>query len=422
MSKKTARVLSTFAIALILVLGVYSFVSHRRLEAYRLTSKYSSLLSFEETVSAVDRMSGTLKKSMYATDGPMCAKICSQVYADAMAAEAAMSTLPFSTVELEEMAGYLNQVGDYAYSLCFTAAQEGFSTQDVEKLTELAGISQSLSDSLRELQGSVHDGTILLDSRERAIVNVGVDRSAGYVSEEFARFEEEFPHRSSLSYDGKYNKKTGGESSAALSDAQLLAVAARYAGVSPGEMHLSYQYAGDDNKKCYRVGEMQLCVDGQGVESMSQSRLVGESLISEEKALENAESFLEKQGFKSLSLEESRLEWNLARFEFCPERDGVLYPDRSLSVSVAMDDGSIYAFNRGGYSEKTPDMQWNISQQQAVETLPESLSLQEGRKVLIESEGGRDLAAYRLNCTNEKGEDVTVYVDALSGKQCRIVL
>lgn len=422
MSKKTATVLSTFAAALILVLGIFSFVSHRRLEAYRLTSKYSALLSFEETVGAVDRMSNTLRKSVYATDGPMCAKICSQVYADAMAAEAAMSTLPFSTVELEEMAGYLNQVGDYAYSLCFTASQEGFGEEDVEKLRELAVISEGLSASLRELQGSVHEGSILLDSRERAIVNVGADKSTGYVSEEFARFEEEFPHRSSLSYDGRFNKSTEKESTAALSDAQLLAVAARYAGVSPGEMHLSYQYAGDQSKKCYSAGGLQLCVDGRGVESMSQSRLVGESLISEEKALKNAENFLEKQGFKSLNLTDRSLEGYVARFEFCPVQNDVLFIDRSLSVAVAMDDGSIYAFNRGGYSDEKTELQWNITEQQAIDSLPESLSLSESRKVLMESEGGRELAAYRLLCTNQKGENVTVYVDGLSGRQRQIIL
>ena len=54
-----------------------------------------------------------------------------------MAAEAALGTLPFSTVELEEISGFLNQTGDYAYSLCSSASAVGFSDEDVEKLTEL---------------------------------------------------------------------------------------------------------------------------------------------------------------------------------------------------------------------------------------------------------------------------------------------
>lgn len=422
MSRKNAIVLGTFALALTAVLGIYSFISHQRLENYRLSSKYSALLSFEETVDAVDRMSTTLAKSPYATDGPMCGRICSQVYADAMAAEAAMSTLPFSTVELEEIAGYLNQVGDYAYSLCSTAVTEGFSAQDVEKLTELSGIAAGFSQSLRELQGSVHEGSILLDKRERQIFNVGRDSAEGYVSEEFARFEEEFPHRSSLSYDGRYNKQELKSETKALSDTQLLAMAARFAAVSPGEMRLCYEYSGDEGRKCYSAGDVLLVVDGQGVESMSRQRIVEESRISADEALKAAESFLEKQGYRSLSLAEQSVEGNVGRFRFCPVQGDVLLPERCLSISVAMDDGSICAFSRGKYSEEKAGGSWNISSQQAADTLPDSLSLQQSDKVIIESEGGREQAAYRLKCTNDKNETVTVYVNADTGRQSRIVL
>lgn len=421
MSKKSAIVLGTFAFALVAVLGLYSFISYQRLENYRLSSKYSALLSFEETVNAVDRMSSTLRKSPYATDGAMCGKICSQVYADAMAAEAAMSTLPFSTVELEEIAEYLNQVGDYAYSLCSTAVTEGFTEQDTEKLAELSAIASELAGSLRELQSSVHEGSILLDSRERQVFNVGRDRDAGYVSAEFARFEEEFPHRSSLSYDGRYNRAEDKAQSSRLSDAQLLAMAARFASVSPGEMRLCYEYSGSGGQKCYSAGDMQLVVDGQGVESMSRARIVEERRISQEEALEAAERFLEKQGFQALSLTEQSLEGNLARFRFCPVQGDVLLPERSLSLAIAMDDGSVYAFSRGGYSEDKVTAQWNVSEQQAVDTLPESLSLQQSDKVIMESEGGREQAAYRLKCTNNKNESITIFVDANTGRQSRIV-
>ena len=421
MSKKLSIVLASFAAAVIIVLGIFSFVSYRNLEAYRLTSKYSSLLSFEETVSAVDRMSRSLEKSPYATDGAMCGKICSQVYADAMAAEAALGTLPFSTVELEEISGFLNQTGDYAYSLCSSASAVGFSDEDVEKLTELSTIASGLSETLRQLQSSVHNGDIILDSRERAIVNIGVDQNTVSVSDEFTRFEEEFPHRSSLSYDGRFNKLKS-ESTGRLSDAQILAMAARFAGVSPGDMKLSYEYEGDEGRKCYSVGEMRLCVDKRGVESMSRSRLVGESLISEEKAEKNARAFLDKQGFEDMELTERVFQGNVAYFRFCPVQGDVLLPERCLSVAVAMDDGSIYGFNREDYSEEEVEASWNVSQEQAVKSLPRSLALQDSRKVIIESEGGREMASYRLKCTNAEGREVTVYVDANSGLQSRIEL
>ena len=423
MSKKVFTVITAYALAIIAVLGIYSYISYKNLAAYRQSSRYASMLAFEETVSAVDRMSATLAKSMYATDGAMCSKICSQVYADAMAAEAALSTLPFATHELEEICGYLNQVGDYAYTLCSTAAQNGFEKEDVENLTELSGVASGLAQSLRELQGSVHEGSILMDRRERELINVGRNKDSGNVSDEFLRFESEFPHRSSLRYDGRYSRQDEDEAvQSKLSDAEVLAQAARFAGLSPTELKLSYEYEGGDGRKCYTAGEMRICVDKTGVESMSQSRIVEDSRISLEKAEEIASAFLEKQGYSSLRLSEKEEQGALARFKFTAMQNDVELSDRYVSLAVALDDGSIYFFSRENYDSSKVDAYWGITQQQAEDTLPESLTLTDSAKVVIESEGGTETACYRLRCTNGENEPVTIYVDASSGRQSRIEL
>lgn len=420
MSKRTFTIFASYALALILVLGIFSLVSYRRLNTYRLASKYGSMLAFEETVGAVDRMSQALGAGVYATDGSMCSSICSRVYAEALAAEAAMSTLPFATHELEEIARYINQVGDYAYTLSSEAAQEGFTKENVEDLRELSKVADGLKKSLRELQSSVNNGSVLLDRRERDIINVDVDESVGLVSGEFARFEEEFPHRSNLVYDGKYSYQEKEHSAKSLSDAQTLAMAARYAGVSPGEMKVLYEY--EDGGKCYGVGELRVLADSRGVESMTHSRLVSESKLSMDKARHIAKSFLEKQGFESFQQTAESQEGGLARFSYAAVQDGVLLPDREMHLTVALDDGSIYGFSRDSYSEEKVHAQWSISAEQAAQTLPESLMLKETDRVILQSEGGNDLPCYRLICENEQGQNVTIYVDALSGKQSRIEL
>lgn len=423
MSKKVFTVITAYALAIIAVLGIFSFISYKNLNVYRQSSRYASMLAFEETVSAVDRMSNTLAKSMYATDGAMCGKICSQVYADAMAAEAALSTLPFATHELEEISAYLNQVGDYAYTLCSTAAQDGFEREDVENLTELSGVASGLAQSLRELQSSVHEGSILMDKREHELINIGRNADAGNVSDEFLRFESEFPHRSALSYDGRYSKaREENMTKGRLSDAEALAQAARFAGVSPSEMKLSYEYEGKDGRKCYSVGDVRVCVDKEGVESMSQSRIVEDSRISLEKAEETAAAFLDKQGYKSLMLSEQEEQSGVARFKYTLTQDGAEFPDRYVSIAVALDDGSIYFFSRESYDTANAELYWGITEQQARDTLPDSLTLTDSARVVIESEGGNDVACYRLRCTNSENKPVTIYVDASNGRQSRIEL
>ena len=216
--RKAAIVLGTYALALIAVLGIFSYMSSSRLADYRLAARYSAQEALEETVTAVSHMSGALKKSVYATDAGMRAKICAQVYADALAAEAAMSTLPFATQELEQISGYLNQVGDYAYTLCASAAAEGgFTGDEAENLAKLSALAASLTDSLSELQRSYHNGSIEMDSGETRLQNIGLDPSTGKVSTELLRYESEFPRRASMDYDGRYGAAARRQESGTLS-------------------------------------------------------------------------------------------------------------------------------------------------------------------------------------------------------------
>ena len=419
--KKLRIVLGTYACALIAALGIFSYVSWRNLRDYRLAARYSAQEAFEETVAAVDHMSAALKKSVYATDGGMCAKICSQVYADALAAEAAMATLPFSTQELEQISGYINQVGDYAYTLCAAAAPEGFTDEQAENLASLSTLAEGLSASLRELHTGFHNGSVTMDSSELSLRNVGTDTGEGRISAELLRFESEFPRRAELEYDGRYG--AGDESGAAgkkLSDAEKLAMAASFAGVSPAEVRLAYDYDGVEGRKCYSAGDMLVCVGPRGVESMGRSRLISESRISAEKAQEIAFSYLENHGFMDMTLIAAEEGGGTVRMKFASTQDGALCLDNFVRISVALDDGSIYAFNAESYSPDAVEAEWDISEQQALSALPESLTAADVKKVVIQSDGGRSMGCYELDCTTSDGGEVKIFVDAVTGRQAEI--
>ena len=108
---------------------------------------------------------------------------------------------------------------------------------------------------------------------------------------------------------------------------------------------------------------------------------------------------------------------------FAEYSDDILCLNNALSISIAMDDGSVHAFNAENYyPDAEHDLQWNIDPAQAEEKLPSSLTLEENRKVCIESPGGSELACYELRCIDSDGNPVTIYVDGDSGAQVQIVL
>ena len=421
MSKKLKIVLATYVSAAVIVLGLCTWVEHNSLADYRLAAKYSSGRAFEETVGAVDGLSRALEKSVYATDGGMCSRICSEAYANALAAETAMSTLPFSTQELEQIAAFLNVAGDYAYTLSRQTSQDGFTQEQIETLTEMSGTAAALAESLLSLQGSVNGGDVIMDSREARLMNVGFDDEAEKLSARLLQYEAEFQPMAEFVYDGKFSPQDEEESLGRLDEQEMLAMAAEFAGVTQEELKKEYDYQGEDGRSSYSARGITICVSPAGVESMSQSRLVGESALSLEEAEALAETFLKERGFEDLELDSAGINGAVAVMRFVKLENGAACLDDTLSISVALDDGSIYSFNAVNYSSGETGAEWTVDQEEAEQALPESLSVADSRKVILKSPGGQDLACYEFSCTDGEERQVVIYVDAATGKQCEIV-
>lgn len=422
MSKKARILLGVYISAALLSLGALSWSSLRSLQAYRRSAQYSARHAYEETVSAVDGMSRALKKSLYATDGSMCSRICSESYANALAAQASLSSLPFSTQELEQLSGFIGLVGDYSYTLCSQAAAEGFTAEQVEALVELSARADEFSRLLQELQGNINDGVLSIDSREERLLNVGLEENP-VLSEELLDYESSFQAPGPLSYDGKYSQREKAPEESSLSEEEMLSLAAEFLGEDKAALRLEYEYEGEGHKRCFSLGDKSVCVGGGGVESMACARIVSRTELSPEQAQKAAENFLESRGYTGLRLESSRENGSVLQLSFAEYRDDAVYLNNCLSLAIAMDDGSVYAFNAEDYDpDAEHSAQWSISPQEAEAALPGSLSLKGTRKVAIESPGGFELACYELKCSDKDGNSVTVFVDAQSGRQQQIVL
>lgn len=422
MKKKTVILAVTYISAAIIVLGLFAAVSSQNLKKYRLASDYSAAQAFEETVAAVESMSKTLAKTPYATDRDMCASLCSQVYADALAAEAAMSTLPFATYELEQISGYLNQTGDYALTLCRSVAEDGFSDTERENMSKLSVLSTKLNEALSQLRQEFHDGNLDMDSSEIRLMNVGTEQN-GKLSEGVLQTESEFPKRDALTYDGKYSFKSHSTgSSVHVSDVQMLAAAARCAGLSPAQMTLDYSFEDGSGRKVYASGDTKVCVAPEGVVSMSNSRLIEQGGIAEDDAKKAAESFVDSMGFENMVLTDTESADTSVRYTFISTQDDALCPDNYLTVTVALDNCTVYAFNAEHYSPEKCNVAWNVTEIEAAGAVPDSLEVQETRKVIVDSVGGNDTPCFEFLCKNEAGDNVTVRVNAATGKQSDILL
>ena len=421
MSKAAKTRIVSYICAGALALGLWGYARSADLEDARRAASYSASRSFEETVTAVSALSETLAKSVYATDRGFCARICGEACAQARAAESALSILPFSTQELEQISGFLNLAGDYAASLCGEAALAGFTPEEIDTLSQFSATARDLVGSLLELQQSVHGGDVVMDSPKLRLRNVEDADGSVPISARMLAYEADFTPPETPDYDGKYARAEE-ESRGYLTEEAMRKLAAEYAGVNAEDLVEEYAYEGPGGRRCFRAGDLFLCASRSGVESMAQSRLVGEARIDEYDAQLIAEDFLAARSFRDLELWKSERSGAVAEFHYVKTENGALCLDNGLLIAVALDDGSLYSFNAAGYSGEDSGARFVVDEAAAAQALPDTLRQLDVRRVVRRSPGGRDLACYAFSCADREGGSVTVYVDAADGRMWDIEL
>ena len=188
--RKLRRVASIYAVAAFTLLALLSALYFTRVRDYRTASRYSYELSFEQTAAAVSALSDTLEKSCYAT-GELCHALASEAFAEACAAKAALATLPFSTVEMEQTKGFLGTVGDFTHGLCARSGE--FTDDERADVLALSDTAAAYSALLLDLREKAANGELEMDSREKRLENVLPSPAVRHLSDGFREAEENFP-------------------------------------------------------------------------------------------------------------------------------------------------------------------------------------------------------------------------------------
>lgn len=416
MRKKTKVLLISYLSVLIVTLALYAWAGQWGLGWYRRTANESAALAYEETVRSVQTLSSVLAQAPYATDAEMCDRVCCEAYACAAAAESAMCTLPFSTWELEQLSGFLNTAGDYAHTLC--GQGQPFTERQRRELEELADSAADFSDTLLDLREQLHRSDVRMDSREKRLRNVGEEPGVP-LSGELGAYEAGFSPVP-LRYDGKYGAEEKKNSSGLLTEEEMLSAAADFLGVEPSELEQQARFESGDSRRCYQAGDRWLTVGRAGVESMTTSRLVAEEKLSLLRAEAAARRILRQQGYEDLALLSQEQRACLALFTFARTQDQALCPDCVLRLSIALDDGSLYAFDATDYDPEPYDVRWELEEDAAREALPAALSDADCSPMILRSPGGEPVPCYVFSAKAEDGRTVEIAVRADTGRQYRI--
>lgn len=112
---------------------------------------------------AVENVSDTLEKELYAGSGKMHQSLAVKLYREASSAKAALSQLPIEELQLENTYKFLSQVGNYSMAVSERLMNgEEITDEEYENISSLYDFSKELSEDMWELESSVNSGEIAL--------------------------------------------------------------------------------------------------------------------------------------------------------------------------------------------------------------------------------------------------------------------
>ena len=203
MKKKTAAAVISFLCAAVLVLGIVSFVSVRRARQLEYYARASTQRAFSELVGDINELSDDLEKCVYISDSALQSALCTQVYGKSLEAQMALGALPYESQALEQAAGFISRVGDYACVLSRSVGGNGgYSEQELDNLRSLSETAGVMAGNLRELQMQLANGTMTMDT---ALLDTAAQDDAVQLSSSIADIENEFPELPTLIYDGPFS-------------------------------------------------------------------------------------------------------------------------------------------------------------------------------------------------------------------------
>ena len=432
--KKTFILVLSYLVAAVLALGGYALAQTTVGGAYGETSRDGYRHALDEAAAAVADLDGLLGKCAYATGSEMTETLCTRVYGDCLAAQMTLSALPFSTQELEQTEGYLGRMGDYAYTLCRTAPENGgFSDTERKSLGALAQTARQLSGQLQQIQADVAAGNVLMDDPENTVRQKSDEyRNAVTLSASMLKNESAFPEQAELEYDGKYGyRAASGGGSDIVTEGEALKTAAAFLNMDESLLSLQTVSSGGKLSYLFKVtvadGEGCVTVDGQSglVRAFTDSRVPAGGELTEEKAVQTAQALIKKGGYGGVALVKAESSDGAVNCEFVPLWWGWRCEAQRITVSIATDNGGLRAFDASDYIDhaKTrtapaallPDAVCRAA-------LPDSLTVKESRLSVLESPGGSDVWCREYVCADGGDQRVTVFVSAVSGRQQEIAV
>ncbi len=424
------RVIS-FSVGIIAALLVFAGISYGREQRARRSLEYSYLRAVEELSLNLDNIRNNLEKGMYTNSISMLSNLSGKLCSDAATAKSALSQLPVQELNLEKTNLFLSQVGNYSKSLAEKCAQgEQLTDEEKSNIAALYQYARNLSGSMWQVEEKIQNGEVTFERVNGASGSFGADQPAS-IADGFQDFETMDNSYPTLIYDGPFSDHIMEKEPLMLKDERAIdeEEAMRRAAGLTGAQDL--RSAGEESGKMpsfvFVNDSVTVAVTKSGgfFSYMLAGRPVGRQTITAGEACERAEDYLERMGVRNAEETYYEVQDGVCIINFAAEQNDVMLYTDLIKVGVALDNGEVLSFDMRGYltNHAIRDLpQPKISEEKAISLVSPNLSVTDASLCVIPSAGQNELFCYEVKCVGESGQNVLVYVNAVTGREEQILL
>lgn len=419
-----ARVI-TFSVAAVTALAVFAGIQYGQARTAQRNLEYSYMRAVEDVSLNLDNIKNNLEKGMYTNSITMLSDLSSKLVSDAATAKSALSQLPIEELNLEQAYRFLSQVGNYSKSLAEKCAGgQQLTAEEKANISALYNYAVNLSGSMWQAEERIRDGDITFDK-----VNAGAKEVT--VTDGFKDFENLDNNYPTLIYDGPFSDHImekepvmlKGETE--ISEEEALRRAIKLTGAD------DLRRTGDESGKMpsyvFENDTFTIAVTKEGgyYSYMLAGRQVDSQSITAGRATDIAEEYLEKLGIMNAEDTYYEIQGGVCIINFAAEQNDVIMYTDLIKVGVALDNGEILSFDMRGYltNHMIRDLPApRISEEKAISLVSKNLQVVDTDLCVIPSGGMNEIFCYEVQCVGESGQNVLVYINAITGQEEQILL
>ena len=417
----------TFSVAAVSALTVFAGLQYSKRVKAAQSLEYSYMRAVEDLSLNLDNIKNNLEKGMYTNSVSMLSSLSNKLCSDAATAKGALSQLPIAELNLEQTYQFLSQVGNYSKALAEKCAEgEQLTNEEKENISALYDYAVNLSGNMWQVEERIRDGEVVFGAVNSLNAEDVITVTDGF--KDFENLDNNYP---TLIYDGPFSDHIlekdplmlRGEKE--ISEEEALRRAVKLTGAD------NLVRVGDESGKMpsyvFENGRFTVAITKAGgfYSYMLSGRQIDEQKLTASKATEIAEDYLERLGIMNAEDTYYEIQNGVCIINFAAEQgDAILYTDL-IKIGVALDNGEVLSFDLRGYitNHTIRDLPApRISEETAISLVSKSLRPIDADLCVIPSEGMREILCYEVQCVGESGQNVLVYINALTGIEEQILL